>query len=227
MTTQETTVTQPTAEEAATTTGVELAYAGPSRVVASEGRADLELYGNLRRDPVTLDAAIKEPLRFREAVSALYAVVGSDYRYVPKDKTAYIAYLRMRREAAGLGVWQSQQTYFGWMLRNDPLLILILDPVITVHPDQVAFEVFSKDEGSYARLAFDRSAFDVQGEPVCGTTNIDFSQYLFESLQQMRSYRATRLHVGREEVKVATAGGTEVLEKKIRVPDSWVRGFLQ
>lgn len=226
MSTAETGVTQPPTEEPATT-GVELAYAGPSRVIASEGRADVELFGNLRRDPVHLDAVIKEPLRFREAVSALYAVVGSDYRYVPKDKTAYIAYLRMRREAAGMSVWQSQQTYFTWMLRNDPLLILILDPVITVHPDQIAFEVFSKDEGSYARLAFDRSAFDVQGEPVCGTTNIDFSQHLFDSLQQMRSYRETRLHVGRDEVKVSTTGGAEVLEKQIRVPDSWVRGFLQ
>ena len=46
------------------------------------------------------------------------SVVGSDYRYTPKDRTQYIAYLRMKRDAAPLGVWQAQQAYFGWMLRN-------------------------------------------------------------------------------------------------------------
>jgi hypothetical protein len=226
-TTQEANVTPaaPPPEESATTTSVELAYAGPSRVLTSASSAELTLFGNLRREAVRLDAVIKDPLRFREAMSSVYAVVGSDYRYVPKDKTAYLAYLRMRREAAGLTVWQAQQTYFTWMLRNDPNLVLILDPVITVHPDQVAIEVFSKDEGAYARLALDRDALQIEGSPTFGATNIDFSQHLFDSLQQLRSYRPTRLSIGREAGKGAMAG--EVLEKKIRVPDSWVRGLLQ
>ena len=115
---------EPTAEEAQAqqdVTPVQLAYAGPSRLIAGEGAAELVLYGNLRRDPVHLDAAIRDPLRFREAMSALYAVVGSDYRYVPKDRTAYVAYLRMKRETASLGVWQAQQAYFSWLVRNDPL----------------------------------------------------------------------------------------------------------
>jgi hypothetical protein len=214
-------------EAAPESTRVELAYAGPSKVVATEGAAELVLYGNLRRPPVHLEGAIKEPLRFREAMSALYAVVGSDYRYVPKDRTAYVAYLRMKREAAGLGVWQAQQAYFSWMLRNDPQAALILDPIISVHPDQVFFEVFSRDEGTYAKLGIDRAAFDLADAPVCGTTNIDFSQVLFDSLQQMRSYRATRLTIGREAVRVATETTGEVLEKQIRVPDTWLRGFLQ
>ena len=143
------------------TTEVRLAYAGVSSLVTSEDGARLALAGNLSRDPVRLEATIKDPLRFREAMSALYAVVGSDYRYVPKDRTAYLAYLRMRRESASLGVWQAQQAYFSWLLRNDPLAFVILDPVITVHPDQVLFEVFSKDEGTYARLGIDRDAFDL------------------------------------------------------------------
>jgi hypothetical protein len=215
---------QPPAPES---TSVRLAYAGPSTVVASEGAAELVLYGNLLRPPVRLDGRIKDPLRFREAMSALYAVVGSDYRYVPKDRTAYVAYLRMKRESAALGVWQAQQAYFSWMLRNDPGATLILDPIISVHPDQVFFEVFSKDEGTYGRLSLDRSAFEVNGEPTCGTTNIDFSQVLFTGIQQMRSYRDTHLTVGREQVKVATTAAGAVLEKKIQVPDSWLRGFLQ
>lgn len=206
---------------------VHLAYAGASRLVASGDGARLALFGNLKRGPVHFDARIKEPLRFREALAALYAIVGSDYRYVPKDRTAYIAYLRMRRESSGLGVWQAQQAYYTWLMRNDPMAYCILDPIISVHPDQVSFEVFSKDEGSYARLGIERSAFDVEGDPVCGTTNIDFSATLHESLQQMRGYRETRLMIGREGVRVATEAASEAIEKRINVPDSWVRGFLQ
>jgi hypothetical protein len=46
----------------------------------------------------------------------------------------------------------------------------------------------------------------------------------------MRSYRRTRLTIGQEAVRLATeqAGPKgEVLEKRINVPDSWLRGFLQ
>jgi hypothetical protein len=208
-------------------TEFDLAYAGPSKVVAMEGAARLTLFANLRRDPVRLEGTIKDPLRFREALSALYAVVGSDYRYVPKDRTAYLAYLRLRKESAGMGVFQAQQAYFAWLHRNDPLAAFILDPIITVHPDEVFFEVFSKDEGTYAKLSLNRSAFNIAEAPSCGTTNIDFSQALFDSVQQMRSYRETRLNIGREAVKMATTATKEVLEKRILVPDSWLRGFLQ
>jgi len=99
---------EPAAPEAATTE-VRMAYAGLSTLVASEGTARLELAGNLRRDPVRFEATIKEPLRFREAMAALYAVVASDFRYVPKDRTAYLAYSRMRRESSSLNAWQAQR----------------------------------------------------------------------------------------------------------------------
>lgn len=211
-------------------TPLELAYAGVSRAVTTEGESEVALFGDLKRPPVRLSAVVRDPLRFREAMSALYAIVGSDYRYVPKDRAAYAAFVRMRRQSAGLSVWQAQQAYFSWLVRNAPSATLPLDPVVTVHPDQVFFEVFSKDEGTYAKLAVDRAALDVEGEVALGTTNIDFSQTLFDGIQQMRSYRRTHLLIGREAVKLATpdaatAGG--VLEKRISVPDSWLRGFLQ
>ncbi len=217
-------VTEPSEPEA---TEVHLSYAGLSAMVATEGTARLSLAGNLRRDPVRFEATIKDPLRFREAMATLYAIVASDFRYVPKDRTAYLAYQRMRRESSTLTAWQAQREYFSWLLRNDPTAFVVLDPVITVHPDQVLFEVFSKDEGAYAKLGIDRDAFDIDGSPTFGTTNIDFSQALFQGLQQMRSYRETRLSIGQEGVKFATSAAGEVLEKQIRVPDSWLRGFLQ
>ncbi|OWK47382.1 hypothetical protein [Fimbriiglobus ruber] len=208
-------------------TAAHLAYAGASRVETAGAAARVELYGNVDRPPVRFAARVKDPLRFREALSALYAVVGSDYRYVPKDRTAYLAYLRLKRETAGQSIWQAQQAYFSWLARNDPLLFCILDPVVSVHPDQVMFEVFGKDESTYACLAFRQDAFDHAGDAAFGTTNIDFSRALFDGVQQMRGYRETRLAVGSEGLSVATETRPELIEKQIRVPDSWLRGFLQ
>jgi hypothetical protein len=215
------------APEAPLATTVAVAYEDASRLVSSGATAQLALFSNVYRDPVRLDGLIKDPLRFREAMAALYAVVGSDYRYVPKDRTAYLAYLRIKRESSTLNLRQSQQAFFEWVLRNDPVAFILLDPVVTVHPDQVFFEVFSKDEGAYAKLGIDLGAFDLEHAPACGTTNIDFSPALFAGVEQMRSYRQTRLSVGKEAVALTTTSATKVLEKKVQVPDSWLRGFLQ
>jgi hypothetical protein len=221
-----TTAPEPAAEAPPALT-VPVAYEDASRLVTAGDTAQLALFANVYRDPVRLDGVLKDPLRFREAMAALYAIVGSDYRYVPRDRTAYLAYLRMRRESAGLGLRQSQQAFFEWALRNDPVAFVLLDPVVSVHPDSVFFEVFSKDEGAYAKLGLDLGALDLAYQPACGTTNIDFSPALFAGIEQMRSYRQTRLSIGKEAVRLATTSAASVLEKKVRVPDSWLRGFLQ
>jgi hypothetical protein len=207
--------------------GAHLSYAGASGVRTAGDDAAVELFGNLDRAAVRFDATIKNPLRFREALSALYGVVGSDYRYAPKDRTQYIAYLRLKRDVAPLGVWRAQQAYFEWMLRNDPSALAILDPVASVHPDQLTFEAFGKDESTYACLAFHSAAFAGAGKAEYGTTNIDFSDALYAGVQQVRAYRATRLAMGHDGAKSSAEGRREVLEKKIQVPDSWLRGFLQ
>ncbi len=227
MTEEATTTPESEAPVAEPATAMPVGYEDASRLVTSGGTAQLALFSNVYRDPVRLDGVLKTPLLFREAMATLYAIVGSDYRYVPKDRTAYLAYLRMRREAASLNVRQSQQAFFEWALRNDPLAFILLDPVVTVHPDQVFFEVFSKDEGAYAKLGIDLTAFELAYQPTCGTTNIDFSPTLFSGIEQMRSYRQTKLSIGKEAVKLATTSASSVLEKQVKVPDSWLRGFLQ
>ena len=115
-------------------TEANLAYAGASRLTTDADSATFSLFGNLKRDPVSFEGKLKEPLRLREALLALYKIVGSDFRYVPKDMTAYQAFQRMRRESANLSSWKAQQAYFDWMLRNDPNAWLILDPIISVPP---------------------------------------------------------------------------------------------
>lgn len=222
--------TQTTAEEQVEEerrTEVTLTYADTSRVIGEEGKSLVALFSERGRADVRAKGAIKQVVPFREALSALHEVVGSDFRYKPKDRTAYLAYQRMRKQSSGLAVWEAQRQYFDWLARNDPLAWLILDPVVTVHPDALLVEVFSKDEGSYAQLAVDWSAFELEGQVATGTTNVDFTQALYDGVQRMRSYRETTLSVGRESVSVKGDKVPEVIEKKIKLPDSWLRGFLQ
>jgi hypothetical protein len=105
-----------------------------------------------------------------------------------------------------------------------------LDPVITVHHDQVFLEAFSGDQSVYARLSAPLSAFEPEGEVRYGTTNIDFHAALADSLVHLRSSRRTDLRIGAAGLGVATALGAATLdhfERRVDVPDAWVRGFLQ
>ena len=66
-----------------------LAYRGHSGIAEVGGRTTFSLVPNLARDPVAFDAPLLQPLRFREAMSALHDVVISDLRFKKRDKTAY------------------------------------------------------------------------------------------------------------------------------------------
>ncbi|WAS92931.1 SWIM zinc finger family protein [Nannocystis punicea] len=209
-------------------TPVRLGYAGASQLEAGESSSKLQIFANTERSPVRAEGLLKQPLLVREALSALYEVVSSDFRYVPKDRTAYLAYQRLKKQTAGQSAWQAQQAYFDWLARNDPSAWVVLDPVVTVHPDKLLFEVFSKDEGAYAQMAIDWSAVDRSGDLQHGTTNVDYSKALFDGVQRIRSYRETKLSIGVDAVSVASdAARPPVIEKSIQLPDSWLRGFLQ
>lgn len=200
---------------------------------ASDFHADhLHLFSQLERDAVQFQGKPKDPIAFREALASLFAIVSSDYRYVPKDRSAYVAYMQMRRSHQNQGLAKAHRAYFDWLLKNDPLTWLILDPVIHVHEKGLSFEVFSKDEGCYAQLSLDKSFFEITGDVQCGTTNIDFSPELAQAIEQMRSERDTQFSIAPDNVafKAETAtdlADAEVLEKRIQVPQSWLRGFLQ
>ena len=205
-----------------------LRYQQPSEAHAEH----VQLLGQLNRAEVKLDATLQQPLIFRETMAALFAIVSSDYRYAPKDRQAYAAFMQIRRANQNQGLAKAQRAYFDWLLKNDPLGFCILDPIISVHPDRVVWEVFSKDEGSYAMLSFDYEHFKTQGTPTYGTTHIDFSEALAQGLEQMRSFKASTLSISQTAVGVSTASTTaqsdsEVLEKNVQVPNSWIRGLLQ
>jgi hypothetical protein len=69
--------------------------------------------------------------------------------------------------------------------------------------------------------------FEGAGDFTCGTTNIDFSARLHNELDRMRDYRKTRLDLGPGGLTVKTEGQDALKEKKIDLPESWVKGFLQ
>ena len=71
-----------------------VAYRRRSGIERRPGSLALSLEPNLRRDRVSFDGVLRDPLHFREAVSALHDVVVSDLRYQPKDRTTYQNYLK-------------------------------------------------------------------------------------------------------------------------------------
>jgi hypothetical protein len=121
---------------------------------------------------------------------------------------------------------EARGKYYKWLWTHDKDAWMILDPVVSVHPDCVVFEVFSIDESSYGRVTVPMDRLDTFGDVAYGTTNVDYSRALADEIRRVRSYRPAFLSVNAGGVGVATGAG-ERLEKKIDLPPTWVRGFLQ
>lgn len=239
---------------------IELRYSGESAIVNGLHHTHVAFATNTLRDPTMfLQGELRQPLLFREALGALHSVVVSDFKYRPKDRLAFQAWLeeqdrlflqslsaksqrsRAQIEAleARLGeldvarlermkpFHKARMAYFNYAYEQQYELDYLLDPVITVHPDEVFFEAFSRDESSYARLGVKLDLFERVGGLECGTTNIDFSAKLHGQLDRMRSYRKTRFDIDPSGLTVSTSSGDILKEKKIDLPESWVKGFLQ
>ena len=123
--------------------------------------------------------------------------------------------------------YDQRAKYFKYLYDRDKELWFKLDPVITVHPDQIFFECFSKDESTYGRLAASYEVFEELGDRANGTTNIDYSDKLYGEFQKIRSYKTTTLDIDPTGFDVATSREESYREVKIDLPDTWVRGFLQ
>ncbi|HNN97466.1 MAG TPA: SWIM zinc finger family protein, partial [Pseudomonadota bacterium] len=133
-----------------------------------------------------------------------------------------------RRSASRMApFYQARRRYFEYLYEKDRDAWFVLDPVITVHPDEIFFECFSQDESSYGRLGASYEVFQGIGEFACGTTNIDYSAALYDEFQKVRTYKSTKLCVDPSGFDVKTSGEADFREVKIDLPDSWVRGFLQ
>jgi len=99
------------------------------------------------------------------------------------------------------------------------------DPVVTCGGDRLRFESFSACGGVYARLdvlgpALDGEIFDR------GTTNVDVNNPLREALARVGARDPLHVGVGPDELTVTTLDGA-VVEKKVPLPDRWLRGFAE
>ncbi len=123
--------------------------------------------------------------------------------------------------------YKARRAYFDYVFTDQYELEYLLDPVITVHPDELFFEAFSKDESTYARLGARYDIFERIDSFQCGTTNIDFSAKLAAEMDRIRSYRHTEFDIAPSGFEVNVGGLAAHKEKKIDLPESWVQGFLQ
>jgi hypothetical protein len=144
-----------------------------------------------------------------------------------KEIQAELQELYQRRNKRIEPYYKAQREYFNYLYTRDYDAWFVLDPVITVHPDEIFFECFSQDESSYGRLSASYEVFQNLEEFSCGTTNIDYSAALYDEFQKIRSYKKTLLEVDPSGFEVKTTGESNFKEVKIDLPDSWVRGFLQ
>lgn len=135
--------------------------------------------------------------------------------------------VRNEKEKLMAPFYKAKQKYFKHLYDSNREAWIVLDPVITVHPDELFFECFSKDESSYGKLGCNYNVFNNITDFKCGTTNIDYSSALYDEFQKIRNYKKTDFRIDPEGFEVQT--GTEPLYKEVKIdlPDSWVRGFLQ
>ncbi|WP_343680293.1 SWIM zinc finger family protein [Chryseobacterium arthrosphaerae] len=121
----------------------------------------------------------------------------------------------------------AKKAYFDYLYQKDRDAWFVLDPVITVHPDEVFFECFSQDESTYGKLSSSYNVFTEINEFKCGTTNIDYSAALYNEFQKIRDYKDTEFKIDPSGFEASTTNEEVYKEEKIDLPDSWVRGFLQ
>ncbi|MHA1869743.1 MAG: hypothetical protein ACTSXF_02240, partial [Promethearchaeota archaeon] len=117
--------------------------------------------------------------------------------------------------------------FYDYIKKQDYALWWVLDPIISVYPDAVSFEAFSTDESIYGNLTIDMTEFNLLQEPSYGTTNIDFSAELAQEIKRFRTYNNVELAVNPEGFSVDVGVVPEHIEKKIDLPNSWVKGLNQ
>lgn len=98
------------------------------------------------------------------------------------------------------------------------------DPVVTSNRDRLRFESFSACCGVYAR--YDALPGSLDGTVLdTGTTNVDFNSPMRDALARVGGLEPLHLRVG-EDVVVRTLDA-EVTEKKVPLPERWLKGFAE
>ena len=104
-------------------------------------------------------------------------------------------------------------------------ILAAADPVVTSGGDRLRFESFSVCCGVYSRLDLKPSALD--GEWIGkGTTNVDFNPPMRSALTTLLESETIGLNVGSDRVEIER-GDETVVEKKVKLPVRWLKGFVE
>lgn len=214
-------------------TAFQLHYQKPSHIQHDLDRIAIQLSPDGQRPPTLFTGQLAHPIPFREAMSTLYNIYSSDLRFRAQDRTAYLQYLQRQAaskpgQAKSAAQMKQAEEFIAARLEEEEQQDDILDPLLTVHPDEAFLEVFSKDESTYAKLSINWEMFEEVKDLKYGTTNIDFSQEFYDSLQRIRDYKATGLSIDEDGFQNQSADSAEDnANKALQVPDTWIRGLLQ
>jgi hypothetical protein len=127
----------------------------------------------------------------------------------------HVSLLRFCLRALGEVIWSSDDASWG------------MDPVLSLYPDRMIWEGFSADTACYARLSVDSQIFEVN-EPVSyGTTNVNFTSWLWSALGEMRSSRETFLRLSTAGVEVDSGRFGGRFEPQVELPPHWTAAFLE
>lgn len=197
---------------------VKVQYAAPSALKSGDGRAEVTLGLDGSRGAVGLRGAVKSPALFRDALMTAFDVLGSDLRYKRKDLATYLAYLTKQGKKATKEIWEAQKKFLEQQLGNEEQPRHVLEPVVTVSPDELSLEVFSRDESSYARLSLPSALFEGR-EAAHGTATLTLDEAFIARFERMRSWQPVQL-------EVTNRGDAPAAQTK-QVPWAWLRNFVQ
>jgi hypothetical protein len=100
-----------------------------------------------------------------------------------------------------------------------------MDPVVTSNDAMLRFEGFSGCCGVYARVDLDTAGLDSERRGR-GTTNVDFNLPMRAALMRLQDRERVDFAVGREAFALSR-GETVVVERKVRLPLRWLKGFSE
>lgn len=206
-----------------TTRKVTVEYHAQSEVAASEDGSRLLFALDGKRGTVGVRGKVRQAALFRDALSTLAGILGSDLRYRHRDRAQYLAYLAKQGKKATKEIWEAQKAFLDEQLGGEQKKSAVLDPVLSVHPDEVSLEVFSRDESCYARLAFSNEMFENR-EAAHGTTCVDLNEKVAEALDRVRTYQPLRFEAG---IGPDGAVSQQKDTRELDIPYQWLRGFLQ
>jgi predicted DNA-binding WGR domain protein len=206
---------------------VSFSYAHPSEVNSTAAGATIQLALDQGRGTIGARGKVKDGALLRDSLMTAIAILESDLRYKGRDRTAYLAYLMKQGKKANAMIWEAQKAFLDSQFADDKRQTGVLDPILTVDPDEISLEVFSRDESAYARLALSSALFEGR-EVAHGTSFVELPPSFIERLDRVPTHQDILLDAGTATTaRKGPAAAAPAGPRAVEVPYSWLRGFLQ